>query len=97
MYWYRALVFRFGTEPWVATWIGLCLVSSGESMDEAHRIIANWSGASDIVSRERIACSAWKKAVGKKIAERSQAVKLVRERLVVEVENDLWRSNLWGM
>lgn len=66
-------------------------------MDQASRIIANWIGASDIVSRERLACGAWKKAVGKKIADKTRAVKLVRDRLVVEVEDDLWRSNLWGL
>jgi hypothetical protein len=66
-------------------------------MDQASRIIAKWSGASDLITGERIACGAWKKAVGKRLAERTRAVKLVRDRLIVEVEDEIWRNNLWGL
>ena len=66
-------------------------------MDQASRIIAQWSGASDLITGERIACGAWKKAVGKRLAERTRAVKLVRNKLVVEVEDETWRKNLWGL
>ena len=66
-------------------------------MDQASRIIAQWTGASDVISRERIACGAWKKAVGKNVALHTRALKLVRTTLVVEVEDDIWRRNLWGL
>ncbi len=66
-------------------------------MDQASRIIAQWSGVSDVISHERIACGAWKKAVGKRLADRTTAVKLVRDRLVVEVEDEMWRRNLWSL
>ena len=66
-------------------------------MDEASRIIAQWTGASDVIGRERIACGAWKKAVGKNVALHTRALKLVRATLVVEVEDDIWRRNLWGL
>lgn len=66
-------------------------------MDQASRIIAQWKGVSDVITPERIACGAWKKAVGKRIAERTRAVKLVRNTLVIEVEDDVWRRNLWGL
>src|SRR3978361_835963 len=66
-------------------------------MDQASRIIAGWSGASDLISGERIACGAWKKAVGKRLGERTRAAKLVRDKLVVEVEDETWRKNLWGL
>src|SRR4051794_36225956 len=66
-------------------------------MDQASRIIAEWSGMSDVISPERIACGAWSKAVGKRLAERTRAIKLVRDRLVVEVEDELWRKNLWSL
>ena len=66
-------------------------------MDQASRIIAQWKGVSDVITPERIACAAWKKAVGKRIAERTRAVKLVRNTLVIEVEDDVWRRNLWGL
>src|SRR5437879_2779690 len=70
---------------------------AADSMDQASRIIAQWSGASDLVSGERIACGAWKKAVGKRLGERTRAVKLVRDKLIVEVEDEIWRKNLWGL
>jgi Dna[CI] antecedent, DciA len=66
-------------------------------MDQASRIIAQWSGVSDVISPERIACGAWKKAVGKRIAARTKALKLVRTTLVVEVEDEVWRRNLWSL
>jgi predicted nucleic acid-binding Zn ribbon protein len=66
-------------------------------MDQASRIIARWTGASDVISPERIACGAWKRAVGKRIAARTNALKLVRNTLVVEVEDEIWRKNLWGL
>ncbi len=66
-------------------------------MDQASRIIARWTGVSGVISHERIACGAWKKAVGRKIALRTRAVKLVRTTLVVEVEDEIWRKNLWSL
>jgi hypothetical protein len=66
-------------------------------MDQASRIIARWTGVSDVIGHERIACGAWKKAVGRKIALRTRALKLVRNTLVVEVEDETWRKNLWGL
>ncbi|HWE49568.1 MAG TPA: DUF721 domain-containing protein [Bryobacteraceae bacterium] len=66
-------------------------------MDQASRIIARWTGVSDVISPERIACGAWKRAVGKRIADHTHAAKLVRNTLVVEVEDDIWKKNLWGL
>jgi predicted nucleic acid-binding Zn ribbon protein len=66
-------------------------------MDQASRIIAQWTGVSDVISHERIACGAWKKAVGKKVALRTRALKLVRDTLVVEVEDEIWRKHLWSL
>ena len=66
-------------------------------MDQASRIIARWTGVSDVITPERIACTAWKKAVGKNVALRTRALKLVRTTLVVEVEDELWRKNLWSL
>jgi hypothetical protein len=66
-------------------------------MDQASRFIARWTGVSDVIGHERIACAAWSKAVGSKIAKRTRAVKLVRTTLVVEVDDELWRKNLWSL
>src|SRR6266403_859826 len=66
-------------------------------MDQASRIIAQWTGVADVISPEQIACGAWKKAVGKRVALRTRALKLVRNTLVVEVEDEMWRKNLWSL
>ena len=66
-------------------------------MDQASRIIARWTGVSGLIGAEKIACAAWKRAVGKKIALRTRALKLVRNTLVIEVEDELWRRNLWSL
>jgi hypothetical protein len=65
-------------------------------MDQASRIIARW-GAPGLISQERIAVAAWKKAVGARLAGRTRALKLVRETLVVEVEDQVWKENLWSL
>ncbi len=66
-------------------------------MDQASRILAQWTEVSDVTSHERIACAAWKRAVGPKIALRTRALKLVRNTLVVEVDDETWRKHLWGL
>ncbi len=66
-------------------------------MDQASRIMARWEGVSDVIDQERIACAAWKRAVGKRVALRTRALKLVRTTLVVEVDDELWRRNLWSL
>jgi hypothetical protein len=66
-------------------------------MDQAGRIIAGMKGAAAIASPERLACVAWKRAVGKRLAARTNPLKLVRDRLVVEVEDDVWRETLWKL
>jgi predicted nucleic acid-binding Zn ribbon protein len=63
-------------------------------MDPASRIIGQWGGVSDVIAPDRVVCSVWARAVGKAIARRTRAVKMVRNTLVVEVEDELWRRNL---
>lgn len=68
-------------------------------MNQASRILASFldNGDPDLINRENIACRAWKKAVGARLARHTTAVKLVRDRLVVEVEDEIWRNNLWSL
>jgi hypothetical protein len=66
-------------------------------MDQASRIIGRLAGVEGVISQERIACGAWKRAVGKRIAARTRAAKLVRTTLIVEVEDEIWRKNLWSL
>ena len=66
-------------------------------MDQAGRIIAGMKGANAVTSPERIACGAWNRAVGKRLALKTKPVKLVRDRLVVEVEDEIWRDSLFKL
>ena len=66
-------------------------------MDQASRIIARWDGASELITREKIAVGSWKKAVGKRVAVHARAARLVRSTLVVEVDDEIWRKQLWGL
>lgn len=66
-------------------------------MEQAGRILASLDHLRDSCDAGDIVCAAWKKAVGKRIAEHTRAAKLVRDRLVVEVEDWLWQRNLMGL
>jgi len=66
-------------------------------MHQASRIVAQWTGASGVIGPDRIACGAWKRAVGAKVAQRTRAIGLVRTTLVIEVEDELWKRNLWAL
>lgn len=46
---------------------------------------------------EQVACAAWPVAVGPKIARYTRAVKLVRGKLLVEVEDAMWQRNLFTL
>jgi predicted nucleic acid-binding Zn ribbon protein len=73
-------------------------------MQRASQIIGNISSASKrrksddpLIDAEQIACAAWARSVGKKIAQHTRAAKLVRGRLVVEVEDAVWQRNLFTL
>jgi hypothetical protein len=52
---------------------------------------------SDSISTEDLARAAWPAAVGKRIASKSTAKSLVRNSLIVEVEDAVWRTNLFQL
>ena len=66
-------------------------------MQQASRFIANLSGLRESCDAGDIVCAAGTRAVGKKVAAHSRATKLVRDKLVVEVEDWLWQRNLMGL
>jgi len=66
-------------------------------MQRASRVIASLDDLRPTCDAGAIVCAAWERAVGKKVALRSRAVKLVRDTLVVEVEDWLWQRNLNGL
>ena len=66
-------------------------------MQRAGRVLGNLKLTKQGVSDEEMARSAWAAAVGRKIAVRTHAVGMVRNRLVVEVEDAVWQRQLWTL
>ena len=51
----------------------------------------------ETITAEELACAAWAPAVGKKVAAHTRAAKLVRNKLVVEVEDKVWQRQLFAL
>ena len=64
-------------------------------MERAGKTLTKIRG--DSLSPDELAVAAWSTAVGRRLADRTNAVKLVRTRLVVEVEDAVWQSQLYQM
>jgi predicted nucleic acid-binding Zn ribbon protein len=63
-------------------------------MERAARLFKNKSVNREIMSEEDVFRAAWPLAVGKAIARHTSHVKLVREKLVVQVEDAIWQRQL---
>ena len=55
------------------------------------------SNAAPVIDSEQVACAAWARAVGARLAKHTHTAKLVRGRLVVEVEDETWKRNLFSL
>ena len=66
-------------------------------MEPASKLIRGLRLPDGAMSAEELACTAWPQAVGKKVAAHTRAAKLVRTRLVVEVEDALWQRQLFAL
>lgn len=66
-------------------------------MERASKLIRRLRLPGETITAEELACSAWADAVGKKIAEHTRAARMVRTRLIVEVEDHIWRRQLFGL
>lgn len=62
-------------------------------MERAGRVV----GKLNVTTDEQLAQAAWAQAVGKKIAGHTGNVSLVRDRLVVEVEDAIWQRQLFTL
>jgi predicted nucleic acid-binding Zn ribbon protein len=51
----------------------------------------------DTISAGELACACWPQAVGRKIAAHTRAIRMVRTRLIVEVEDVIWQRQLFGL
>jgi predicted nucleic acid-binding Zn ribbon protein len=51
----------------------------------------------ETITAEELARAAWANAVGKKIAEHTLPARMVRTRLIVEVEDRIWQRQLFSL
>jgi len=71
-------------------------IKSLPTMERASKLIRGLR-LSDVITPEQLCCAAWPEAVGKKIAGHTRPAKLVRTRLVVEVEDHTWQRQLFAL
>ena len=66
-------------------------------MERASKFIRTLRLPGDTLNIEELACAAWPIAVGKKIAMHTRAARMVRTRLIVEVEDATWQRQLFAL
>ena len=66
-------------------------------MERASKLIQRLRLPGETITAEELACAAWPGAVGKKIAEHTRASRMVRTRLIVEVEDRIWQRQLFSL
>lgn len=63
-------------------------------MERASKLIRRLPLPGGTLSGEELACAVWPQAVGKKVAGHTRAARMVRTRLIVEVEDVTWQRQL---
>lgn len=66
-------------------------------MERASKLIRSLKLSGDVITPEQLCCAAWPGAVGIKVARHTRPAKLVRARLVVEVEDATWQRQLFTL
>jgi hypothetical protein len=66
-------------------------------MERASRLIRSLCLPGETVNLEELVRNAWPVAVGRKIAVHTRATRMVRTRLLVEVEDAVWQRQLFAL
>src|SRR5262245_25371004 len=66
-------------------------------MERASKLIRGLGLPGDTITAEQLVCAAWPHAVGKKVAVHTRASRMVRTRLIVEVEDVVWQRQLFAL
>ncbi len=66
-------------------------------MERASKLIQRLQLPCETITAEELARAAWPGAVGKKIGEHTRAARMVRTRLIVEVEDRIWQRQLFSL
>jgi hypothetical protein len=67
------------------------------AMERVGRVIGKLAASGCGLTEEELALAAWPAAVGKRLAMRTNAIALVRNRLVIEVEDAVWQRQLFTL
>jgi|ERR1051326_8472484 hypothetical protein len=66
-------------------------------MERASKLIRKLNLPAGALTMEELACAAWTESVGKIIAAHTRPVRMVRTRLIVEVEDRTWQRQLFSL
>jgi predicted nucleic acid-binding Zn ribbon protein len=66
-------------------------------MERACKLIRSLRLPGETIDRDKVACAAWALSVGRKIAAHTRAARMVRTRLIVEVEDAIWQRQLFTL
>jgi hypothetical protein len=66
-------------------------------MERASKLIGGLRLPGETITAEELARATWANAVGKKIAEHTRPARMVRTRLIVEVEDRIWQRQLFSL
>ncbi len=66
-------------------------------MEVASKLIRGIRVSGLQVTDEQLACATWPRSVGKTIAAHTRAIRMVRTRLIVEVEDHIWQLQLHAL
>lgn len=66
-------------------------------MERAGRVLGRMNLSKGGVTPEQMAASAWSVAVGKRLASKTKPLMLVRQKLVVEVQDAVWQRQLFTL
>lgn len=66
-------------------------------MERVGRVIGKLGTSGRGLTDEQLALAVWPVAVGKRLAIRTNAIALVRNRLVIEVEDSVWQRQLFTL
>jgi len=70
------------------------MIEWSNQMERASKLVGRLKQLRETLSAEELACAVWPQAVGEKIAGHTRAARMVRTRLIVEVEDDTWQRQL---
>jgi hypothetical protein len=66
-------------------------------MERASKLIRGLGLPADSMTAETLVAAVWPEAVGRKIAAHARVTRMVRSRLVVEVEDQIWQRQLFAL